>query len=67
MTSIQKGRLKQPRNSAGKNAYSEGHFVLTFIIIIIIIIIISQSVSTMNINRCSKMQKAACIKKKHTL
>jgi len=28
MTSIQKGRLKQPSNSA-KNAFSEGHFVLT--------------------------------------
>jgi len=29
MTFIQKGRLKQPSNSASKNAFSEGHFVLT--------------------------------------
>jgi len=29
MTSIQKGRLQQPGTAAGKNAYSEGHFVLT--------------------------------------
>jgi hypothetical protein len=30
MTSIQKGRLQQPSNSAGTCAYSEGHFALTF-------------------------------------